>query len=86
MGRGERGDQSDAEWERLRPFLPVSNGWCGRWRGHRQVIDGILPRVRTGAQWCDLPERFGTSSGAQVESAAIAEVATPPPRAVERTQ
>ncbi|MFI0929918.1 IS5 family transposase [Streptomyces sp. NPDC021012] len=59
MGRGERGDLSDAEWERLRPFLPVSNGRCGRWRDHRQVIDGILHRVRTGAHWRDLPERFG---------------------------
>ncbi|WP_412126501.1 transposase [Streptomyces murinus] len=43
----------------MRPFLPVSNGRCGRWRDHRQVIDGILHRVRTGVQWRDLPERFG---------------------------
>ncbi|MFF9070654.1 IS5 family transposase [Streptomyces sp. NPDC014891] len=54
-----RGDLSDAKWELLRPFLPVSNGRCGRWRDHRQVIDGILHRVRTGVQWRDLPERFG---------------------------
>ncbi|WSX65330.1 IS5 family transposase [Streptomyces sp. NBC_01411] len=59
MGRGERGDPSDAEWERIRPFLPVSNGRCGRWRDHRQVIDGILHRVRSGVWWRDLPERFG---------------------------
>ena len=25
----------------------------------RQVIDGILHRIRTGAHWRDLPERFG---------------------------
>ncbi|MGW3236662.1 IS5 family transposase [Streptomyces olivaceus] len=54
-----RGDLTDAEWERLRPFLPVSNQRCGRWRDHRQVIDGILHRVRTGVQWRDLPERLG---------------------------
>ncbi|MFE7778708.1 IS5 family transposase [Streptomyces sp. NPDC057445] len=54
-----RGDLSDAEWERLRPFLPVGNRRCGRWRDHRQVIDGILHRVRIGVQWRDLPERFG---------------------------
>ncbi|MFF8848023.1 IS5 family transposase [Streptomyces sp. NPDC015127] len=54
-----RGDPTDAEWERLRPFLPVSNGRCGRWRDHRQVINGILHRVRTGVQWRDPPERFG---------------------------
>ncbi|MFD6874370.1 MULTISPECIES: transposase [unclassified Streptomyces] len=50
-----RRDPSDAEWERLRPFPPVSNRRCGRWRDHRQVIDGILYRVRTGVQWHDLP-------------------------------
>ncbi|MGV9983522.1 IS5 family transposase [Streptomyces olivaceus] len=54
-----RGDLTDAEWERLRPFLPVGNRRCGRWRDHRQVIDGILHRVRTGVQWRDLSERFG---------------------------
>ncbi|QTI43126.1 hypothetical protein JYK04_00888 [Streptomyces nojiriensis] len=54
-----RGDPSDAEWERLRPLLPVSNKRCGRWRDHRQVIDGFLHRLRTGVQWRDLPERFG---------------------------
>jgi transposase len=27
-----RGDLTDAEWARLRPFLPVGNGRCGRWR------------------------------------------------------
>lgn len=59
MGRDQRGHLSDEEWERLRPFLPMSNGRCGRWRDHRQVIDGILHQVRTGVHWRDLPERFG---------------------------
>lgn len=54
-----RGDLTDVEWARLEPLLPVSNGRCGRWRDHRQVINGVLHRVRTGVQWRDLPERFG---------------------------
>ncbi|WP_415924789.1 IS5 family transposase [Streptomyces sp. AK08-01B] len=54
-----QGDLTDAEWDQLEPFLPVSNGRCGRRRDHRQVIDGILHRIRTGVQWRDLPERFG---------------------------
>lgn len=54
-----RGDLTDGQWERLRPLLPVSNGRCGRWRDHRQVIDGILHRARTGVQWRDLPQRYG---------------------------
>ncbi|MFB4419473.1 transposase [Streptomyces sp. QL37] len=57
MGRG--GDPTDAEWARLRPFLRGGNGCWGRWRDLRQVLDGILHRVRTGVQWCDLPEGFG---------------------------
>ncbi|WP_425264984.1 IS5 family transposase [Streptomyces yokosukanensis] len=54
-----RGELSDGQWERLEPLLPVSNGRCGRWRDHRQVINGILHRIRTGVPWRDLPERFG---------------------------
>ncbi len=54
-----RGDLSEAEWRVLEPLLPVGNGRCGRWRDHRQVVNGILHRVRTGVQWRDLPERYG---------------------------
>ncbi|WP_406841711.1 IS5 family transposase (plasmid) [Streptomyces sp. AHU1] len=53
-----RGDLTGAKWERLRLFLPVSSGRRGRWRDHRQVIDGILHRAWTGVHWRDLPERF----------------------------
>ncbi|MFF2629276.1 IS5 family transposase [Kitasatospora griseola] len=56
---GSRSDLTDAQWERLEPLLPVSNGRCGRWRDHRQVVNGVLYRIRTGVQWRDLPERYG---------------------------
>ncbi|MFI6847264.1 IS5 family transposase [Kitasatospora sp. NPDC050467] len=56
---GSRTDLTDAQWERLEPLLPVSNGRCGRWRDHRQVVNGVLYRIRTGVQWRDLPERYG---------------------------
>ncbi|ANB04166.1 transposase [Streptomyces ambofaciens] len=29
------------------------------WRDHRQVVNGVLWRLRTGAPWRDLPDRFG---------------------------
>ncbi|WP_414720882.1 transposase, partial [Streptomyces sp.] len=39
---------------------PGSFAGCQRQAaGYRQVIDGILHRVRTGIQWRDLPEPFG---------------------------
>ncbi|WP_435598251.1 transposase [Streptomyces anulatus] len=47
---GSRGDLTDAHGERLEPLLPVSNRRCGRWRDHRQVINGVLYRIRTGVQ------------------------------------
>ncbi|MEV8129128.1 IS5 family transposase [Streptomyces sp. NPDC085944] len=53
------GDLTEAEWRHLEPLLPTGNNRCGRWRGHRQVSNGILHRVRTGVQWRDLPERYG---------------------------
>ncbi|CAM5692150.1 hypothetical protein SCHAM137S_06469 [Streptomyces chartreusis] len=37
----------------------MSNRRCGRWRDHRQVINGVLYRIRTGVQWRDLPDRYG---------------------------
>ncbi|WP_356948493.1 transposase [Streptomyces sp. P9-2B-2] len=57
-----RGDLTDAEWERLRPFLPVSNRRCGWWREHRQVIDGVLHRVRTGCRTCQNSSARGRKS------------------------
>ncbi|MFC9825364.1 IS5 family transposase [Streptomyces erythrochromogenes] len=54
-----RGDLTEVEWQRLEPLLPTGNNRCGRWRDHRQVVNGILHRVRTGVQWRDLPERYG---------------------------
>ncbi|MCX4749181.1 IS5 family transposase [Kitasatospora sp. NBC_01287] len=54
-----RGDLTHAQWERLRPYLPVGTGRCGRWRDHRQVINGVLHRIRTGVPWRDLPHRYG---------------------------
>jgi transposase len=50
-----RGDLTDDEWALLKPLLPVSNKRCGRWRDHRQVINGIIQRLGTGVRWPELP-------------------------------
>lgn len=31
----------------------------GRWRDHRQVLNGIFWILHTGAQWREMPERYG---------------------------
>ncbi|MFD7233190.1 IS5 family transposase [Streptomyces sp. NPDC059881] len=55
-----RGDLTDSEWAQLEPHLPKNTGRGGRWKKHRQVINGILFRIRTGIPWRDLPGRFGS--------------------------
>ncbi|WP_267715641.1 IS5 family transposase [Streptomyces sp. CoH17] len=54
-----RGELTDAAWERIAPLLPGVDGRGRPWRDHRQVINGLLWRLRTGAPWRDLPERYG---------------------------
>ena len=55
-----RFELSDAEYERIEPLLPSRKPRRGgRWRDHRQVINGILFRVRTGCPWRDVPDRYG---------------------------
>ncbi|MFJ1998032.1 IS5 family transposase [Streptomyces asiaticus] len=55
-----RGDLTNSERAQLEPHLPKNTGRGGRWKRHRQVINGILFRMRTGIPWRDLPRRFGS--------------------------
>src|SRR6476469_2496590 len=54
-----RGELTDAAWARIEPLLPARGGRGRQWRDHRQVINGILWKLRTVAPWRDLPERYG---------------------------
>jgi transposase len=59
-----RFDLADAEWAILEPLLPELGKRGGRWRDHRQVINGICWVKRTGSPWRDMPERYGPYSTA----------------------
>ncbi len=51
---------TDAQWERIAPLMPSSDGVKSRpFRDHRQVVEGVIYRFRTGIAWRDLPESFG---------------------------
>lgn len=55
-----RGELTEEAWSVIEPLLPTSGGRRGgQWRDHRTVINGILWKLRTGAPWRDLPERYG---------------------------
>jgi transposase len=55
-----RGEITDRAWEQIAPLLPKNGRQGGQWRDHRKVVNGILWKLRTGAPWRDLPERYGT--------------------------
>jgi transposase len=51
---------NDAQWARVEPLMPSSEGSRGRpFRDHRQIVEGIIYRFRTGIAWRDLPATFG---------------------------
>src|SRR6185436_1821533 len=56
-------DLTEEQWNLIGAILPedpVRSDKRGRpWSDRRQVINGILWILRTGAPWKDLPERYG---------------------------
>jgi transposase len=50
---------TDREWELIRDVFPPPARTGRPPRDRRQVVDGILWILRTGAPWRDLPEEFG---------------------------
>jgi transposase len=55
-----RHELTDRQWEQLAPLLPPERPATGRpSRDHRTILNGILWKLRTGAPWRDVPERYG---------------------------
>ncbi len=56
-----RRELTDEQWKRLEPLLPPVKPKVGKPNlDHRRKLYGIRWRLRTGAPWRDLPERYGT--------------------------
>jgi transposase len=55
-------DLTDEQWDILRPLIPKprrrADGRGRPWRDDREVLNGILWILRTGAQWHDMPDRY----------------------------
>jgi transposase len=51
---------SDEHWDRIKDFLPGQKGDPGvTAKDNRLFVDAVWWIAKTGAQWRDLPERFG---------------------------
>ena len=55
---GRRYELTDEAWQRIEPLLP-KQGRGGRWNDHRTTLNGIFWILNCGAQWRDMPERYG---------------------------
>ncbi len=55
-------DLTDAQWAILNPLIPEprrrQDGRGRPWKGRREVLNGILYILRTGAAWADLPHCY----------------------------
>lgn len=54
-------DLTDEQWAIIEPLIPPEERQRRRgrpWRDAREVLNGILWVLRTGAPWKDLPERY----------------------------
>lgn len=54
-----RHELSDSEWDRIQSAFAVPKNRGRKPADVRQMINGALWILRTGAPWRDLPERFG---------------------------
>lgn len=53
-----RYDLTDFEWRMIKPLLPNRPRGVPR-VNDRRVLNGIFRALRSGAQWRNLPERYG---------------------------
>jgi transposase len=57
-----REELTDEQWAVIEPLIPEPlcrpDGRGRPWRGSREVMNGILWILRSGARWKDLPDRF----------------------------
>jgi transposase len=54
-----RYEVSDAQFSAVADLSPANGRRGGQWRDHRTVLNAVLWVLHTGAQWRELPGRYG---------------------------
>ena len=51
---------TDYQWSQIKDLIPPKTSTCGRARRDpRELLNAIIWVLRTGAPWCELPEKYG---------------------------
>ncbi len=53
---------SDDQWSIIAPLLPKLTSRGRPWRDNREVLEGILWILHSGARWQDLPKEYPSAS------------------------
>src|SRR5947208_14264807 len=55
-----RHELTDEQYALLEPLLPKGGPAGGHpWASHRRILNGLFWKLHTGAQWRDIPARYG---------------------------
>jgi transposase len=55
-----RYELTDEQFALLEPYLPKMGAAGGHpWGDHRRILNGLFWKLRSGAPWRDIPERYG---------------------------
>ncbi len=54
-----RHELTDEQWALIEGLFPGNGGRGEQWKDHRTILNGMFWRLRTGAPWRDVPERYG---------------------------
>jgi transposase len=54
-----RHELSDEQWKQVERLIPIRRGPRAA-RGDRDFVNAVMWRVKTGAPWRDIPERYGS--------------------------
>jgi transposase len=54
-----RYELSEKEFAIIADLLPRNGRQGGQWNDHRRMLNGMMWILHTGAQWRELPERYG---------------------------
>lgn len=54
-----RHELTDEQWKLVEKFIPTRRG-AKSLRGDRNFVNAVMWRLKTGAPWRDIPERYGS--------------------------